>query len=134
MYTPFFDVLMKNCIEDVITNTKLFTRRSAGIPLLLTSILVSATDSQKDELTHIALTQLLKISVKPVDTLEGEPIEWRLPQVHAQNAMKAIFTEGKLAQSSFGHIESAFAVAIDGFGSDMYPPRFTRLIQISDSK
>ncbi len=122
---PFSTYLMKNCIGELIVNTTPFTRRSAGIPMLLVSILISSqTDSQRDELTNTALTQLLTVSVEPVylKSLKGtEPNEWRLPQVHAQNAMKAIFTEGKLAQNSFGFIEAAFVVAIDGFGSDVGP-------------
>lgn len=75
------------------------------------------------ELINDVLERLMAIAKMPVDTcgLGGiEPAKWDLPQVHVQNIMRAIFTEFKLAESSFTFIEPAFAVAIRGFSSNMY--------------
>lgn len=93
--------------------------------MLIAAILVAESDFQSYELTKLALTKLLVLSEMEVDmsSMEGvEPAKWDLPQVHAQNAMRAIFNESKLSQATFGYVESAFAVAINGFSQDMYQP------------
>ena len=103
--------------------TRSITRRSGGLPMLITAILVAEADVRSYELTKFALLQLLEISETTVDAsgMEGlEPAKWDLPQVHAQNAMKAIFTESKVSQTTLGYLEPAFGVAIKGFGADVY--------------
>ena len=92
--------------------------------MLITAILVAESDIQPFRLTEIAISQLLSLAETPIDCsgLEGtEPSRWDLPQVHAQNALRAIFNESKLAHTTLGFVESAFAVAINGFSSDMFP-------------
>ena len=105
--------------------TRSITRRSGGLPLLISAVLVAEADVQSFELTKLALTQLLALAETPLD-ISGvertEPAKWDLPQVHAQNSMRAIFMESTLAQTVFGYVESAFAVAIKGFSSDVYGP------------
>lgn len=90
--------------------------------MLITAILVAESGVQSFELTITALTQLLAFAEMPVDStgMEGiEPAKWDLPQVHAKNAMRAIFTEAKLARVTFGFVESAFSVAIKGFSAEV---------------
>jgi hypothetical protein len=95
--------------------------------MLISAVLVAEADVQSFELTKLALSQLLALAETPLD-ISGvertEPAKWDLPQVHAQNAMRAIFMESTLAQTVFGYVESAFAVAIKGFSSDVYGPLF----------
>ena len=91
--------------------------------MLITAILIAETDVQSYELTKLALTHLLALASAPIDASgygDLEPAKWDLPQVHAQNSLRSIFTESRLAQTSFGFVEQAFAVAIKGFSSDMY--------------
>lgn len=93
--------------------------------MLISAVLVSEADAQSFDLAKFALLQLLALAETPLDIsgVEGtEPAKWDLPQVHAQNAMRAIFMESKLAQTTFGYVENAFAVAIKGFSSDVYAP------------
>jgi hypothetical protein len=90
--------------------------------MLITAILVAESDVQSFELTTTALTQLLALAEMSVDStgMDGiEPAKWDLPQVHAINAMRAIFTEAELARTTFGFVEPAFAVAIKGFSADV---------------
>jgi hypothetical protein len=99
------------------------TRRSGGLPMLIAAILISESDGRDSELTKLALKKLLGLADAAVDIseLEGtEPAKWDLPQVHAQNTIRAIFMESKLAQTTFGFVESGFANAIQGFSSDVY--------------
>jgi Putative death-receptor fusion protein (DUF2428) len=89
----------------------------------MTAILSAESDIQGSELTKLALTQLMAIAEMPIDVSgmqRSEPAKWDLPHVHAQNAMRAIFTESKLSHASFAFVEPAFAVAIRGFSADMY--------------
>jgi hypothetical protein len=92
--------------------------------MLITAILVAESDIQSFKLTEIAISQLLSLAGTPIDCsgMEGiEPSRWDLPQVHAQNGLRAIFNESKLAHATLGFVESAFAVAINGFSADMFP-------------
>src|SRR3979490_2791587 len=94
------------------------TRRSGGLPMLITAILVAEMDVHKSNLTKSALTQLIELAESPIEssTFQGiEPAKWDLPQVHAQNTMRSIFVESKLSQTSFGYVEDALVVAIKGF-------------------
>jgi hypothetical protein len=93
--------------------------------MLIIAILISESDGRESQVTKLALKQLRDLADTPVDLseLEGtEPGKWDLPQVHAQNTMRAIFMESKLAQTTFGFVESGFGSAIKGFSSDVYVP------------
>ena len=99
------------------------TRRSGGLPMLITAILVAEMDVHRSDLTKSALAQLTELAESPVDSStfqDIEPAKWDLPQVHAQNTMRSIFIESKLSHTSFGYVEDALVVAIKGFSSDMY--------------
>ena len=93
--------------------------------MLISAVLVAEADVQSSDLTNTALSQLLALAETPLDVsgTEGtKPAKWDLPQVHAQNTMRAIFMESNLAQTTYGYVESAFAIAIKGFSSDVYFP------------
>jgi hypothetical protein len=94
--------------------------------MLITAILDAESEIQSFELTKSALTQLITLAESPLDksALQClEPAKWDLPQVHAKNTMRAIFTEAKLATISNVFVEQGFAVAIHGFTSDIFPIR-----------
>jgi hypothetical protein len=100
------------------------TRRSGGLPMLITAILVAEMDVHRSDLTKSALAQLTELAESSVDSStfqDIEPAKWDLPQVHAQNTMRSIFIESKLSHASFGYVEDALVVAIKGFSSDMFP-------------
>lgn len=105
--------------------TRSITRRSGGLPMLIIAVLIAEADVQSYELTKLAVTHLLAIANSAIDASgygDLAPAKWDLPQVHAQNSLRAIFTEGRLAQTSVGFVEEAFAVAVKGFSSEMYAP------------
>lgn len=122
---PTLYVLTQECLLSMTSTNRSITRRSGGLPILISAILVAESDVQSFELTKIALSQLVALAEAPLD-VSGmdaiEPAKWDLPQVHAQNAMRAIFIESRLSKASFEYLESAFAVAIKGFCSDVYDP------------
>jgi hypothetical protein len=111
----------------ITVKSRSITRRSGGLPMLISAILVAESEAQCNDLTKSALAQLLGIADTSVDVsgMEGvEPAKWDLPQVHAQNAIRAIFTESKLAQTTFGFVEEAFTIVIKGFSADVYVSSF----------
>jgi hypothetical protein len=89
--------------------------------MLVTAILVAELDVSSCFLTTMVLGRLLYIANDEVDasSLLGEPSKWDLPQVHAKNTMRSIFTESRLAHVSFLFLEPAFGLAIRGFRSNM---------------
>jgi hypothetical protein len=116
--------LMQECLSSIASTTRSITRRSGGLPMLITAILVAESQVHTYELTKLALGELMSVAEGPIDVSgmeDVEPAKWDLPQVHAQNTIRAIFTESKLASTSFAFVEAGFAVAIKGFSADMYP-------------
>ncbi|KAI9797930.1 MAG: hypothetical protein M1835_005766 [Candelina submexicana] len=96
-----------------------FTRRSAGIPSLVMGVLLSDNDGH---FVKIAISELQKEACRPVKkSKSNEEIE--LPQVHALNCLKAIFTNTKLAEYSDSSMSEALRLAIACFGSDEWAIR-----------
>ena len=90
--------------------------------MLVTAILSAESEIHANDLTKTALVQLLELAKTPIDVsaMQGiEPAKWDLPQVHAQNTMRAIFNESKIAKTTFGFVEPAFDIVIKGFSSDV---------------
>ena len=102
--------------------------------MLVTAILVAESQVHTYELTKLALRELVSVAEGPIDVSgmeDVEPAKWDLPQVHAQNTIRAIFAESKLASTSFAFVEAGFTVAIKGFSADMYPSTSLVLLQPS---
>jgi len=113
---------LEDCLSSITETTRSITRRSGGLPMLITAILVAESEIHTFELTKLSLERLSLLSEMPVELSAmraSEPAKWDLPQVHSQNALRAIFSESRLSQTSFGFVESGFAIAIKGFSSDM---------------
>ena len=92
------------------------TRRSAGLPAMVTGILAaSLTSTFFDEV----ICELVSIARYPVKR-EGRSDKFRLPQVHALNCLKDVFTHTILGQSSEKHVEQALILSVDCLSHDMY--------------
>jgi Putative death-receptor fusion protein (DUF2428) len=94
--------------------------------MLITAILDAESEIHSFEMTKTAWTQLTTLAESPLDesAIQSlEPAKWDLPQVHAKNTMRTIFIEAKLASITFAFVERAFAVAINGFTSPIFPMR-----------
>lgn len=98
------------CIREKATA---LTRRSAGLPAMLIGVL-SAGLGEKffDE----AILDLLHTAQLPVETGLGN---MRLPQVHALNCLKDIFTNTRLRPETERFLEETLAIAIDSLGYDV---------------
>ena len=91
------------------------TRRSAGLPALVTGILSSNPGTPFFE---EAILELHEISRRPVAyDKERQPLE--LPQVHSMNCLKDIFTNTQLAQHTEPYITPTLTLSAERLGSPM---------------
>ena len=100
------------CIQDKASS---ITRRSAGIPSLLTGI-VSA-DQPNGRLLAQAMRDLFAEASFPAQSANIE--DSRLPQVHALNSIKEIFTSSKLSAASEVYIGEGLDLAARTLNSNM---------------
>jgi hypothetical protein len=91
------------------------TRRSAGLPALVTGILVSSPGSP---FFKQALDELHEISRLPVEYDKNQQYR-ELPQVHAMNCLKEIFTNTRLGPFTEGFIMPALTLSAERLGSPM---------------
>src|SRR5947209_19941794 len=70
-----------------------FTRRSAGIPAILAGLLIPSTVEDFTEVTHMLMSLAREEEALSSSTeLDEHP---RLPQVHAMNCLREIFTRSE---------------------------------------
>jgi hypothetical protein len=91
------------------------TRRSAGIPALLTGILAANSESPAFE---EVMAQLKTLARQPaVFTAKDET---NIPQVHAMNSLKEIFKSSGLGKRCENHIADCLQIAAESLKSKMY--------------
>lgn len=100
------------------TRSKYITRRSAGIPYLLTAIL-----SSDMKLVKPTFYQLIEVAQSPVDALDADMNNVNLPQVNAFNCIKKIFIDVALSEESIFYVDDAFALALNSFSSPYWAIR-----------
>ncbi|KAI1710841.1 putative death-receptor fusion protein (DUF2428) domain-containing protein [Ditylenchus destructor] len=92
------------------------TRRSAGLPHLVTAILSTQPGANKGvsspELDQ-TLDQLLQCRTSGSSELE----------IHCVNVMKALFSNGSLSSALMTRVEAAFSVCLRGCASSIWPVR-----------
>ncbi|KAI9731269.1 MAG: hypothetical protein M1818_007894 [Claussenomyces sp. TS43310] len=99
------------------------TRRSAGIPALVTGILSAGavTPAFGD-----VMQELQSLATQPVFLSDVD--ETNLPQVHAMNCLKDIFRSSILGKRAESHIASCLELAADSLQSDTWAVRNCGLI------
>lgn len=85
------------------------TRRSAGLPAMIISIL--SADLGKD-LFHTAVQDLQAIAGANVD-VDSKDERLQLPQVHAFNCLKDIFTDGRFGNYVEQHMSGSLELAVN---------------------
>ena len=108
------DTLM--CIQDKAGS---ITRRSAGIPSLMSGIL--AAEEADGSLFKRAINDLFAEASK--DALSSNIEESRLPQVHALNCIKQIFTTSTLSAISETYLGNGLDLAARTINSSIWPIR-----------
>ncbi|KAF1925672.1 uncharacterized protein M421DRAFT_423501 [Didymella exigua CBS 183.55] len=96
------------------------TRRSAGIPTLMASIIAAEPEASSKLLAH-AINDL--VNEASVEAQHTNIEESRLPQVHALNCIKEIFTTSKLSLASEAYIAQGLELAAKTLNSNIWPIR-----------
>ncbi|KAJ4334469.1 hypothetical protein N0V95_009156 [Ascochyta clinopodiicola] len=96
------------------------TRRSAGIPTLMASIIAAEPEAGGTLLAR-AMNDL--VNEATVEAQHTNIEESRLPQVHAINCIKEIFTTSKLSVASEAYIAQGLELAAKTLNSNIWPIR-----------
>ena len=104
-------------ISLIQTKTQLITRRSGGLPFLITAIVTVERD-----LLRYTFDRLLEISREPVDE-KAESEKMDIAQVHAFNCIKTLFIESQLATSVAPYIYEGLELALSTFSSKIWSVR-----------
>lgn len=91
------------------------TRRSAGLPSLVTGILSS---NPTGPLFQQVMAELHDIAQLPA-TRDVNSYEIKLPQVHAMNCLKDIFTNARLGPHTERFVMSALKISAECLSSSM---------------
>lgn len=109
---------LKENLNLIKTKSNFITRRSAGIPFLLTAIL-----SNDKSLVKPTFYQLVDVAKLPVDELDADMDNVNLPQVNAFNCIKTIFIDAALSDVSILYVDDAFALTLNSFASPYWAIR-----------
>lgn len=92
------------------------TRRSAGIPAIITGILSAFPSGEFFDHVVIDLQAIADTPLRNFEDFE----DIRLPQVHALNCLKDIFTNALLGLASEPHVAITLEIAAGCLESDLY--------------
>lgn len=109
------DGFLKEANKIIFETASKLTRRSAGLPALVTGILTSRPGGS---LFRQVLNDLHDISRLPAKQNKSKQ-EMELPQVHAMNCLKDIFTNTKLGPHTVPFIMTALNLSAERLGSPM---------------
>lgn len=107
--------LRQEALARIQLQASALTRRSAGLPALLTGILAAYPSGW---FFNTVIFDLQAIADAPTEG-SNKIYEPRLPQVHALNCLKDIFTDARFSASTEGHIEVSLGIAISSLESKM---------------
>ena len=113
------DMWLTLIMEELQTKTQHITRRSGGLPFLLTNILSTEKDKNHPKLKNV-FNQLFEIANLPIKDHQDR---LDLPQINAFNCIKAIFIESTLSTSCQPFISSALQLSFKYFTSDIWALR-----------
>ncbi|KAL8811725.1 MAG: hypothetical protein Q9200_001557, partial [Gallowayella weberi] len=99
-------------LECIQQRASAITRRSAGLPAMITGILSAEPEG---DFFDFVIQEVQAIASKEIEMHEDENL--RLPQVHALNCLKDIFTDARFNASVEQHMSSALELAVQGLES-----------------
>lgn len=102
-------------LELTKVKSKSITRRSAGVPYLITAILTSY-----HELMEGTFKELIRISRLPIGVIENNI---NLPQVNAFNCIKVLFIDSNLSDYSIYYVDRSLELALNAISSPVWSIR-----------
>ncbi|PGH15198.1 hypothetical protein AJ79_02563 [Helicocarpus griseus UAMH5409] len=113
------EVWYKGALKIIDDQASKLTRRSAGLPALVTGIASSQPDGP---LFHRIIHECQDIARLSPPAKTGGP-DVKLPQVHALNCLKDIFTNTKLGPSTEGYVMPCLKISAECLGSKIWAIR-----------
>ena len=104
--------LYEDTLACIQAKSTALTRRSAGLPALTTGLLCA---NPSGPITSRAMHDLQHIAGQPV----GVGVTSELPQVHALNCLKDIFTNTKLGPVTEKYLSQVLAIAVECLDKDL---------------
>ncbi|ABN66924.2 predicted protein [Scheffersomyces stipitis CBS 6054] len=121
-YEKYPEIWLEKNIQLIESKTQFISRRSGGMPFLISGILIANSSVAKyPNLMKLTFSSLLAIARKPVQHVADEKID--IPQVHAFNIMKQIFLESDLANACSEFVEDSLSLALENFNCDNWSVR-----------
>ncbi|XP_012935226.1 thyroid adenoma-associated protein homolog [Aplysia californica] len=117
----------KTILDKILTSlsdqtlTASVTRRSAGLPIIVQTIVQAAKKTKNMSVLESTLDQLLCIASQPLSLDHSQQRD--LSQSHALNILKVIFSDASLARALFPYLSRATVLVIQGFDSPSWAIR-----------
>jgi len=109
---------LANSLDSIMEKSSVITRRSAGLPSLIVGVLASEPNPNRPLLSS-TFTRLLEIATLPAGiNKDGDKMD--LPQVHALNCIKLLFTDARISQVVVPYIGVGLEMAVSCFGSEIW--------------
>ncbi|AOA62310.1 2'-O-ribose methyltransferase interacting protein [Komagataella phaffii CBS 7435] len=111
---------LENNISLIQSKSQFITRRSGGLPFLITAVLTSEIDDERPLLQY-TFNSLIEIAQSPIVVNESERID--LPQVNAFNCIRSIYLESQLATIALPYINDALELSLSKFADPTWAVR-----------
>ncbi|KAL6716949.1 hypothetical protein ACLMJK_004862 [Lecanora helva] len=109
----------QKALESMAQNASSLTRRSAGLPAMITGVLAA---SRVGVFFNDVISDLQATATLPVTTGLNDD-EARLPQVHALNCLKDVFTDARFSTSSERHMAGSLEIAASCLENEIWAIR-----------
>ncbi|KLJ08624.1 hypothetical protein EMPG_15944 [Blastomyces silverae] len=117
--SDLLEVWYRDALEIIDAQASKLTRRSAGLPALVTGIASSQPDGSLLRQIMHDTQEIARLST-PIGAI-GSDI--KLPQVHALNCLKDIFTNTKLGPSTEAYVMPCLKISAECLGSEIWAIR-----------
>lgn len=95
------------------TKEQLVSRRSAGLPFLITGILEAVVSDEKKLAEYLRVTFHELMRIATIEYIVNENEKMDIPQVHAFNCMKHIFNDSTLGTLAFPFTNDALKLSLN---------------------
>ncbi|XP_021346586.1 uncharacterized protein LOC110445988 isoform X1 [Mizuhopecten yessoensis] len=117
------ELILKESLSTLVTKatSTSTTRMSAGLPIIIQTIVSCERKYKKTKLLQTALDSLFHITSLPLASQLDDKFD--LPQVHGLNILNSLYSDSSLTASLTPYIEGAVKLVVDSFGSPAWAIR-----------
>ncbi|XP_060068955.1 thyroid adenoma-associated protein homolog isoform X2 [Ylistrum balloti] len=117
------ELILKESLSTLVTKatSTSTTRMSAGLPIIIQTIVSCERKYKKTKLLQTALDSLFHITSLPLAAQLDDKFD--LPQVHGLNILNSLYSDSSLSASLTQYIENTVKLVVDSFGSPAWAIR-----------